>query len=247
MNQHWRKKKWGDARRRVEVEDVHVVDYHIHTHIHTHTHRMCRCVRESAPGGVARRNRLPSRIGSSCRCQAPGCCCCCVVLIPQQQQQRWPDSQSSPSRISTRELVAVPASAPRFQASRHQPSETFSTSIFTYLLTVRTVRYFTVVTMRVIHLASAFTSLASSGSAALSSHALLRPDVVRLHQSLVEIESISGHEQAVGDWLYHSLIQQGYHAEKQYVSKDPERFNVYAWPGENRDPPVMLTSHIDTV
>jgi len=208
---------------------------------------MCRCVRESAPGGVARRNRLPSRIGCSCRCQAPGCCCCCVVLIPQQQQQRWPDSQSSPSRISTRELVAVPASAPLFQASRHQPSETFSTSIFTYLLTVRTVRYFTVVTMRVIHLASAFTSLASSGSAALSSYTLLRPDVVRLHQSLVEIESISGHEQAVGDWLYHSLIQQGYHAEKQYVSRDPERFNVYAWPGENRDPPVMLTSHIDTV
>lgn len=245
MNQHWRKKKWRDARRRVEVEDVHVVDYHIHTH--THTHRMCRCVRESAPGGVARRNRLPSRIGSSCRCQAPGCCCCCVVLIPQQQQQRWPDSQSSPSRISTRELVAVPASAPRFQASRHQPSETFLPSIFTYLHTVRTVRYFTVVTMRVIHLASAFTSLASSGIAALSSHALLRPDVVRLHQSLVEIESISGHEQAVGDWLYHSLIQQGYHAEKQYVSRDPERFNVYAWPGENRDPPVMLTSHIDTV
>lgn len=231
----------------MEVEDVHVVDYHIHTHTYTHTHRMCRCVRESAPGGVARRNRLPSRIGSSCRCQAPGCCCCCVVLIPQQQQQRWPDSQSSPSRISTRELVAVPASAPLFQASRHQPSETFLTSIFTYLHTVRTVRYFTVVTMRVIHLASAFTSLASSGSAALSSHALLRPDVVRLHQSLVEIESISGHEQAVGDWLYHSLIQQGYHAEKQYVSRDPERFNVYAWPGENRDPPVMLTSHIDTV
>lgn len=126
MNQHWRKKKWRDARRRVEVEDVHVVDYHTtYTHTHTHTHRMCRCVRESAPGGVARRNRLPSRIGSSCRCQAPGCCCCCVVLIPQQQQQRWPDSQSSPSRISTRELVAVPASAPRFQASRHQPSETF--------------------------------------------------------------------------------------------------------------------------
>lgn len=143
MNQHWRKKKWRDARRRVEVEDVHVVDYHIHTHTYTHTHRMCRCVRESAPGGVARRNRLPSRIGCSCRCQAPGCCCCCVVLIPQQQQQRWPDSQSSPSRISTRELVAVPASAPRFQASRHQPSETFLTSIFTYLLTVRTVRYLT--------------------------------------------------------------------------------------------------------
>lgn len=231
----------------MEVEDVHVGSRLPHTHTHIHTHRMCRCVRESAPGGVARRNRLPSRIGSSCRCQAPGCCCCCVVLIPQQQQQRWPDSQSSPSRISTRELVAVPASAPRFQASRHQPSETFSPSIFTYLHTVRTVRYFTVVTMRVIHLASAFTSLASSGSAALSSHALLRPDVVRLHQSLVEIESISGHEQAVGDWLYHSLIQQGYHAEKQYVSRDPERFNVYAWPGENRDPPVMLTSHIDTV
>lgn len=76
---------------------------------------------------------------------------------------------------------------------------------------------------------------------------LLGRDLVDFHKSLVEIESISGNEKEVGDWLYDSLISQEYHAEKQYVSKDPERFNVYAWPGDNRDPAVILSSHIDTV
>ncbi|KAF2212931.1 hypothetical protein CERZMDRAFT_111918 [Cercospora zeae-maydis SCOH1-5] len=76
---------------------------------------------------------------------------------------------------------------------------------------------------------------------------LLGPDLVDFHQALVEIESISGNEKAVGDWLYESLVNQGYHAERQYVSNDPERFNVLAWPGHNRNPPVVLSSHIDTV
>ncbi|PPJ57555.1 hypothetical protein CBER1_10538 [Cercospora berteroae] len=76
---------------------------------------------------------------------------------------------------------------------------------------------------------------------------LLAPDLVNFHRALVEIESISGNEKAVGDWLYESLVNQGYHAERQYVSKDPGRFNVFAWPGHNRDPPVILSSHIDTV
>lgn len=76
---------------------------------------------------------------------------------------------------------------------------------------------------------------------------LLGRDLVDFHKSLVEIESISGNEKAVADWLYDSLISQGYRAEKQYISEEPERFNVYAWPGNNRDPRVILSSHIDTV
>ncbi|KAI5358548.1 Putative peptidase M20, bacterial exopeptidase dimerization domain-containing protein [Septoria linicola] len=82
---------------------------------------------------------------------------------------------------------------------------------------------------------------------ASSSKLLLGRDLVDFHKSLVEIESISGNEKAVGDWLYESLKSQGYNAEKQYVSNDPERFNVYAWPGDKREAPVILSSHIDTV
>ena len=76
---------------------------------------------------------------------------------------------------------------------------------------------------------------------------LLTDDLIGFHKKLVEIESISGNEKAIGDWLSDALVSQGYHTEKQYLSKDPERFNVYAWPGHNRDAPVVLSSHIDTV
>ncbi|KAK5715162.1 hypothetical protein LTR15_010579 [Elasticomyces elasticus] len=75
----------------------------------------------------------------------------------------------------------------------------------------------------------------------------LTQDLLSFHKSLVEIESISGHEKPVGDWLAQSLQSQGYNVEKQYLSGHPERFNVLAWPGEERDAKVMLTSHIDTV
>lgn len=75
----------------------------------------------------------------------------------------------------------------------------------------------------------------------------LTHDLIGFHKNLVDIESISGNEKAVGDWLTASLVDQGYHVEKQYLSKAPERFNVYAWPGHNRDAPVVLSSHIDTV
>jgi acetylornithine deacetylase len=81
----------------------------------------------------------------------------------------------------------------------------------------------------------------------VASTPLRSPDLLRLHQQLVEIESISGNERAVGDWLSKSLVDQGYHVERQSVDEDPERFNVFAWPGHDRDPAVLLTSHIDTV
>jgi acetylornithine deacetylase len=75
----------------------------------------------------------------------------------------------------------------------------------------------------------------------------LTHDLISFHKGLVEIESISGNEQAVGEWLAASLQSQGYTVQKQYLSKDPVRFNVLAWPGSQRDVKVLLSSHIDTV
>ena len=72
-------------------------------------------------------------------------------------------------------------------------------------------------------------------------------DLLEFHKALVSIESISGNEKGVGDWLASSLKLQGYSVEKQYISKDPERFNVLAWPGKTRDAQILVTSHIDTV
>ncbi len=79
-------------------------------------------------------------------------------------------------------------------------------------------------------------------------HLTLTHDLIGLHKNLTSIESITGNEKAVGDWLYSSLQLQGYKVEKQYVEKEPARFNVFAWPGVARESAkVLVTSHIDTV
>ncbi len=79
-------------------------------------------------------------------------------------------------------------------------------------------------------------------------HLTLTHDLIGLHENLTSIESITGNEKAVGEWLYSSLQSQGYKVEKQYVEKEPARFNVFAWPGEARESAkVLVTSHIDTV
>lgn len=75
----------------------------------------------------------------------------------------------------------------------------------------------------------------------------LTHDLISFHKSLTEIESTSGNEGAVGNWLAENLKAQGYNVEKQYLCWQPERFNVLAWPGSERDAKVLLTSHIDTV
>ena len=75
----------------------------------------------------------------------------------------------------------------------------------------------------------------------------LTHDLIGFHKSLVEIESITDNEKEVGDWLADSLQSQGYTVEKQFISKDPERFNVLAWPGTKRDAKLLVSSHIDTV
>lgn len=78
-------------------------------------------------------------------------------------------------------------------------------------------------------------------------HLDLTHDLFEFHKNLTQIESISGNEKAVGEWLANSLTSQGYHVEKQVLSKDPLRFNVLAWPGSKREAEVLISSHIDTV
>ncbi|KAI7506741.1 Zn-dependent exopeptidase [Hortaea werneckii] len=80
-----------------------------------------------------------------------------------------------------------------------------------------------------------------------AAHLSLTHDLISFHKNLTQIESITGNEKDVGDWLVSSLESQGYNVEKQQVSTDPDRFNVLAWPGKQRDARVLLSSHIDTV
>ena len=69
-------------------------------------------------------------------------------------------------------------------------------------------------------------------------------DLVSLTRRMVDIESISGNERAMGEFLLAHLSSLGYAATKMEVT--PERFNVYAAvPG--RKPDVVFSTHMDTV
>jgi acetylornithine deacetylase len=70
-------------------------------------------------------------------------------------------------------------------------------------------------------------------------------ELLRLHQKLVEISSVTGAEEKVGDWLASYLESHGLTVEKQKLPNG--RFNVLAYPGEERSTKILLSSHIDTV
>ena len=70
-------------------------------------------------------------------------------------------------------------------------------------------------------------------------------DAVTLTRQLVDIESISGNEAAVGNYLYGELCRLGYQTKKMAVEGD--RFNVYATWEEHPDPALVLSTHMDTV
>ncbi|KAK2882740.1 hypothetical protein FQN49_000052 [Arthroderma sp. PD_2] len=81
-------------------------------------------------------------------------------------------------------------------------------------------------------------------------------ELLSLHRSLLEISSISDHEQDVGHFLMDYLHSKNFTVEKQYVPFDddtgktihsPRRFNLYAYPEGHSSPGIILTSHIDTV
>jgi acetylornithine deacetylase len=67
-------------------------------------------------------------------------------------------------------------------------------------------------------------------------------ELFELTKALVDIESITGHEQACADFLRHRLAQRGFQVELQEVT--PGRSNVLAFWGA---PEVMLSTHMDTV
>ncbi|HUO17792.1 MAG TPA: M20/M25/M40 family metallo-hydrolase [Verrucomicrobiae bacterium] len=70
-------------------------------------------------------------------------------------------------------------------------------------------------------------------------------DVVTLTRQLIDIESISGNETAVANYLYGELCRLGYHTVKMPV--EDKRFNLYAISEDHPDPAVVLSTHMDTV
>lgn len=70
-------------------------------------------------------------------------------------------------------------------------------------------------------------------------------DAVTLTRQLIDIESISGNEAAVGNYLYGELCRLGYQTTKIPVEAD--RFNVYATAADHPHPTVVFSTHMDTV
>jgi acetylornithine deacetylase len=70
-------------------------------------------------------------------------------------------------------------------------------------------------------------------------------DAVTLTRQLVDIESITGNETGVGNYLYGELLRLGYQVQKMPVEGD--RFNIYATLGEQPNPAVFFSTHMDTV
>jgi acetylornithine deacetylase len=73
----------------------------------------------------------------------------------------------------------------------------------------------------------------------------LRMDVIGFTRQLVDIESISGNEGRVGEFLFTELTRFGFRCEKMPV--EPDRNNIWAtWP-EEPHPAVVFSTHMDVV
>ncbi|MFZ0299269.1 MAG: M20/M25/M40 family metallo-hydrolase, partial [Candidatus Sulfotelmatobacter sp.] len=70
-------------------------------------------------------------------------------------------------------------------------------------------------------------------------------DAITLTRQLVDIESISSNEAAVGNYLYGELCRIGYQTRRMPV--EGNRFNVYATSPEQPNPAVVFSTHMDTV
>jgi len=70
-------------------------------------------------------------------------------------------------------------------------------------------------------------------------------DLVAFTRQLVDIESITGNEGPVGDFLYSQLAQLGFKAEKLPV--EGARNNVFATTPQQPRPAVVFSTHMDTV
>ena len=70
-------------------------------------------------------------------------------------------------------------------------------------------------------------------------------DPITLTRRLIDIDSVSGNEAEVGEFLLRELTALGFTATKMPV--EPKRFNVLATVPEAPDPVVCFSTHIDTV
>jgi acetylornithine deacetylase len=70
-------------------------------------------------------------------------------------------------------------------------------------------------------------------------------DAVTFTRQLVDIESITGNEAPVGNYLYGELRRLGYQTAKMPV--EGNRFNVYATSPDHPNPEIVFSTHMDTV
>lgn len=70
-------------------------------------------------------------------------------------------------------------------------------------------------------------------------------ELFSLTRRLVDIESITGNETGVGEFLRTELQRLGYRAEKMPV--EAERFNLWATLAETPRPAIVFSTHMDTV
>ncbi len=70
-------------------------------------------------------------------------------------------------------------------------------------------------------------------------------DLFHLTRRLVDIESVTGNEAGVAGFLAHELAGLGYRVEEMPV--EGRRFNVFATPPDQPAPPLIFSTHMDTV
>jgi len=70
-------------------------------------------------------------------------------------------------------------------------------------------------------------------------------DAIALTRQLVDIESVTGNEAAIGEFLFRELCRLGYQTKKMPVEGD--RANVYATSPEELHPALVFSTHMDTV
>lgn len=76
--------------------------------------------------------------------------------------------------------------------------------------------------------------------------------LLSFHRDIVQIESITGNEHHVGSFISRFLEAHDFSVVKQDLPSPSNngsnnRFNIYAYPANNPNPKILLTSHIDTV
>ena len=70
-------------------------------------------------------------------------------------------------------------------------------------------------------------------------------DAVTFTRQLIDIESISGNEAAVGNYLYGELCRIGYQTKRILV--EGNRFNLFAIHPDHPNPATVFSTHMDTV